>query len=81
MAYIDSVIAEITKLLGKMKAIYKFKKMTTEITIIDAVFLLEKDRKDTLIKGVEKLQNQYKALNFVLTGPWPPYNFVEITMK
>jgi hypothetical protein len=46
-----------------------------------AVFLLDKERKDALIHVIEELQNQYPGLNFVLTGPWPPYNFVESTIK
>jgi len=81
LTYIDSVIAEITGFLARLNAVNKFKKMATETTIIDAVFLLDKERKDALIHVIEELQNQYPGLNFVLTGPWPPYNFVEITIK
>ena len=81
LTYVDSVIAEITGYLARLNAVNKFKKMATETTIIDAVFLLDKERKDALIHAVGGLQNQYPGLNFVLTGPWPPYNFVEITIK
>ena len=81
LTYVDSVIAEITEYLARLNAVNKFKKMATGTTIIDAVFLLDKERKDALIHAVGDLQNQYPGLNFVLTGPWPPYNFVEITIK
>ena len=81
LTYVDSVIAEITGCLARLNAVNKFKKMATATNIIDAVFLLEKDRKGELIQTVEDLQNKNKGLNFVLTGPWPPYNFVEITIK
>ncbi|MFH1159570.1 MAG: GvpL/GvpF family gas vesicle protein [bacterium] len=81
LTYVDSVIAEITGYLARLNAVNKFKKIATASTIIDAVFLLDKERKDALIHAVGDLQNQYPGLNFVLTGPWPSYNFVEITIK
>ena len=81
MAYIDKVIAVITENLIRLNAITKFKKMPTATTIIDGVFLLDKKQKNILIHEVGNLQNQYPELNFVLTGPWPPYNFVDFTVK
>ncbi|MDZ4204673.1 MAG: GvpL/GvpF family gas vesicle protein [Bacteroidales bacterium] len=81
LSYVESVIAEITGYLVRLNAVSKFKKMTTASTIIDAVFLLKKGRKDELIQLVADLKKQHPGLNFVLTGPWPPYNFVEITIK
>ena len=81
LAYVDSVIAEITGQLDRLKAISKIKKMVTPTTIIDAVFLLDKALKDELIHTVSDLQNKYPGLNFIMTGPWPPYNFVDFTVK
>jgi len=81
LTYVDSVISEIMGYLARLNAVNKFKKMATATNIIDSVFLLEKEKKSELIQAVEDLQNQYPGLNFVLTGPWPPYNFVEITIK
>ncbi|MEI7983280.1 MAG: GvpL/GvpF family gas vesicle protein, partial [Bacteroidota bacterium] len=79
--YVDSVIAEITLYLGRLNAVSKIKKMTTATTIIDVALLLDKTKKEALVASVEDLQNQHAALTFVLTGPWPPYNFVEFTVK
>jgi hypothetical protein len=81
LSYVDLVIATLKEHLVRLNAVNKFKKMTSAITIIDAVFLLEKERKDALIHVIADLQNQHPGLNFVLTGPWPPYNFVDITIK
>jgi hypothetical protein len=80
LAYVDSVISEITRCLSKFDAIRKFRKMVSETTILDAIFLVQKVHKEAIILAIEDLQNQYPVLNFVLTGPWPPYNFVEITL-
>ena len=81
MGYIDSIIAEFTGFLVRLEAVKKIKKMTTPTTIIDAVFLLEKDKKAELIQAIENMQSKYSGLNFILTGPWPPYSFVDITLK
>ena len=81
MAYIDLIIAEFSGFLVQLNAVKKIKKMTTPTTIIDAVFLLEKDKKAELVQVIEDLQRKYSGLNFILTGPWPPYSFVDITLK
>jgi hypothetical protein len=81
LSYVDSIIAEFTEVLARLNAVNKFKKMTTETNIIDAVFLLEKDKKGELVQTVEDLQCKHPGLNFTLTGPWPPYNFVDMTIK
>ena len=79
--HIDSVIAEIKGHLSSLDAVAKFKKMLSETTIIDAVILLRNDQKDSVVRITEKLQKQYPGLSFVLTGPWAPYSFVDITIK
>lgn len=79
--YVDSIVAEFTGFLTALTAVKKIKKMATATTIIDAVFLLGKDKKAELVRAVENMQSKYPGLNFILTGPWPPYSFVDITLK
>ena len=55
--------------------------MSSATNIVDAYILIEKENKNELLKMVKHFQNQYPSLNFILTGPWPPYNFVEINIK
>ncbi len=81
LGYIDSVIAEFNGFLIELNAEKKIKKMTTATTIIDAVFLIEKDKKAELVRAIEDMQGKYSELNFILTGPWPPYSFVDVTLK
>jgi hypothetical protein len=81
VSYIETMINEIRENLKRLNATGKFKKMVTESTIIDAVFLLEKEKKSELIELVKDMQNRYGELNFIMTGPWPPYSFVELTIK
>ena len=81
MAYIDSVITEMSGFLTRLEAITKFTKMVTPTTIVDALFLIEKRKKDELISAVEEVQKKHPSLRFVMTGPWPPYNFVDFKVK
>jgi hypothetical protein len=81
MGYIDSIIEEFNGFMIELNAERKIKKMTTATTIIDAVFLIEKEKKATLVRAIEEMQDKHSGLNFILTGPWPPYSFVDITIK
>jgi hypothetical protein len=81
LKFADSVISMISDRLSEMNAISKFKKIITETNIIDALFLLDKERKDELINTIIEIQNHYAGLKFVLTGPWPPYSFVDVAIK
>lgn len=81
LSFIDSVIAEIRESLNSFNAIARMKKKATETNIVDAVFLLKMQDKDALIQTVRGFQDRHPELNYVLTGPWPPYSFVEFTIK
>ena len=81
MSFVDSVITEVGKLTDALNITKKTRKMTGESIIADCVMLMEKDKKAALIRAVEVLQNQFTDLNFILTGPWPPYSFIEFTIK
>jgi Gas vesicle synthesis protein GvpL/GvpF len=79
--FVDSIIATLTEHLTKLEAVSKFRKRTSSTIIIDAVFLLEKTNKKPLIQLITDIEQDHPELNFVLTGPWPPYNFVDITIQ
>ena len=81
LSYVDSIIVEFTRFLTHLNTINKIKKMASKKNIIDAVFLLKKNRKDEMVQAVKDFQSKYPRLNFILTGPWPPYNFVDFTIK
>lgn len=81
LTHVDAVVTTITTHLSSMNADCKFKKMLTETTIIDALILLKKELKPELMTEISNLQVKYPGLNFILTGPWPPYNFVDFIVK
>jgi len=50
--------------------------------IMNAAFLIERDREAKFDDAVNRIARKFgDRLNFKYTGPWPPYNFVNIRLK
>jgi hypothetical protein len=50
--------------------------------IMNAAFLIERERESDFDAAVNHIAKKYgDRLNFKYTGPWPPYNFVNIRLK
>jgi hypothetical protein len=81
LSFVNSVIKEITGCCKSAGANGKFRKMVSPNNIIDGLFLIDRSKTNELITVVKELQVKYPDLNLMLTGPWPPYNFVDITIS
>jgi hypothetical protein len=49
--------------------------------ILNAAFLVTRDREEDFDARVKELGADHDKLTFKYTGPWPPYNFVNIRLK
>ncbi len=50
--------------------------------IMNAAFLIERERETEFDAAVNRIAKKFgDRLNFKYTGPWPPYNFVNIRLK
>ena len=49
--------------------------------ILNAAFLVRRDKEPDFDAAVKSIGAQYEHLTFKYTGPWPPYNFVNIRLK
>ena len=49
--------------------------------IMNAAFLISRDREAAFDSKVKSIASQFDKLTFKYTGPWPPYNFVNIRLK
>jgi hypothetical protein len=50
--------------------------------ILNAAFLVERDKTELFDQKVKELGDMYEGrLKLVFSGPWPPYNFVNIRLK
>ena len=77
---------------GYVRAIYdrlrdcavasRHNKTIGEKMILNAAFLVERDKSGEFDQTVQELAQQYEGkLRFLYTGPWPPYNFVNIRLR
>ena len=76
--HVEQLIGEISGHLSIINPDCKFKKMVSKTLILDGVFLVDKNKKDEFVRAVDLLKQQHDDLHLLLTGPWPPYSFVEI---
>ena len=50
--------------------------------ILNAAYLVDRDREKNFDDAVKEISRKYESLlSFKYTGPWPPYNFVNIKLK
>jgi hypothetical protein len=49
--------------------------------IMNAAFLVSRQKEGDFDARVKGIGARYENLNFKYTGPWPPYNFVNIRLK
>jgi hypothetical protein len=52
-----------------------------EKMIMNAAFLVRRDKEPDFDAAVKSIGAKYEHLTFKYTGPWPPYNFVNIRLK
>jgi hypothetical protein len=66
-------------LRGQSAATVTLPAIEGETTIVaQASFLVELDRWSAFAELVEKEDQRQTALDFHLSGPWPPYDFVKM---
>ncbi|MBU4501097.1 MAG: GvpL/GvpF family gas vesicle protein [Nanoarchaeota archaeon] len=53
-------------------------KLFSERLVINRSFLVDRDKINEFSEILGKLDDKYAALKINYTGPWPPYNFVDI---
>ena len=53
-------------------------KLFSDRLVMNTAFLVDRDKIDIFSDEIEKLENKYANLKVQYSGPWPPYNFVDI---
>jgi hypothetical protein len=53
-------------------------KLFSDRLLLNSAFLVERNKIDEFSLAVGRLASQYKELRTQYSGPWPPYNFVDI---
>jgi hypothetical protein len=81
VARADQHLVDIAKQLREVSSALRINKPIGEKMIINAAFLIERDREAAFDEKVKSIAQQLDKLTFKCTGPWPPYNFVNIRLK
>ena len=78
----DIYLRDIHSMLSGTIVASQANKPIGEKMIMNAAFLIERAREAEFVEAVERTAAKYEnALSFKYSGPWPPYNFVQIRLK
>ncbi|PAV13089.1 hypothetical protein ASJ81_18910 [Methanosarcina spelaei] len=75
---LDQCKSEFTERLKQVSFDSKNLILFSERLLMNASFLVEADKVQTFSDEVEQLRSKYDSFKFQYSGPWSPYNFVDI---
>ena len=77
----EKLVAEIVNTLTTVCVASRTNKPIGDKMILNAAFLVARDREPDFDAKVKEIDQRWENLIFKYTGPWPPYNFVNIRLK
>jgi len=77
----ERYVGEIFDRLRDVSVAARANKPIGDRMILNAAFLITRDREEEFDERVKALGAAHDKLTFKYTGPWPPYNFVNIRLK
>jgi hypothetical protein len=77
----ERYVAEIFDQLRDVAVASRANKPIGDKMIMNAAFLVSRDKESAFDSKVKEIGARYDKLSFKYTGPWPPYNFVNIRLK
>ena len=77
----ERYVAEILDELRDVSVASRINKPIGDKMIMNAAFLISRDREGAFDSRVKSIASRFDKLTFKYTGPWPPYNFVNIRLK
>lgn len=79
---VQALVAEIHESLGPVAVASRTNPPIGDRMVLNAAYLVERAREREFDGIVKALGDAYQGLlRFHYTGPWPPYNFVNITLR
>jgi hypothetical protein len=78
----NQILSDIYGTLRPLSVATRSNKVIGENMILNVAFLVERSREEEFDEAVRALSRSHsELLVFKYTGPWPPYNFVNIKLK
>jgi len=70
---------EIVKKLLDVCYTYKINLLQSEKIAVNGAFLIDKSKKEEFLSVLEEFKKKYTDLSLLVSGPWAPYNFIELS--
>jgi hypothetical protein len=80
-AHSEKYVTEIFEGLRDVAVASRANKPIGDKMIMNAAFLVSRDKEAAFDARVKEIGARFDKLTFKYTGPWPPYNFVNIRLK
>ena len=77
----ERYVADILEQLREVSVASRINKPIGDKMIMNAAFLISRDQEGAFDSKVKQIAGRLDKLTFKYTGPWPPYNFVNIRLK
>jgi len=77
----ERYLADILEQLREVSVASRINKPIGDKMIMNAAFLISRDQEQAFDSKVKSIASKFDKLTFKYTGPWPPYNFVNIRLK
>ena len=77
----ERYVSEIFEQLRAVSVASRANKPIGDKMIMNAAFLVARENEQEFDAKVKEIGARYENLTFKYTGPWPPYNFVNIRLK
>jgi Gas vesicle synthesis protein GvpL/GvpF len=77
----ERYVAEILEQLREVSVASRINKPIGDKMIMNGAFLISRDHEAAFDAKVKSIASRFDKLTFKYTGPWPPYNFVNIRLK
>ena len=77
----ERYVAHILDQLRDVSVASRINKPIGDKMIMNAAFLISREKETAFDARVKSIASRFDKLTFKYTGPWPPYNFVNIRLK
>jgi hypothetical protein len=77
----DRSIEGINNMLNGYIADRSYKRLQTENLLLDAAYLIEREILCDFRERFDKIRTAYGDFRYLLSGPWPPFSFVNIETR
>ena len=77
----ERYVSDVLDLMRDVSVASRINKPIGDKMIMNAAFLISRDQESAFDARVKTIAGKFDKLTFKYTGPWPPYNFVNIRLK